>query len=120
MTGDQIFLSQLKVDGKFGVSDSERHRERTVLVDVVLTLDLSRAGVSDDLADTIGYSQVARVILELAETREYHLLEKFCADCADTILATFPATHVKIRARKERPSGAVYLAWAGVEIERSK
>ena len=120
MAGDQIFLSHLKVDGKFGVSERERRREQTLDVDVTLTLDVSCAAATDDVADAVSYSDVSHMVVALADERQYNLLETFAVACAEKILASFPVTGVKVRVRKSHPLSSGFVEWAGVEVERSK
>ena len=46
------------VRGRHGVSDEERGGPQLIEVDVELEADLSRAGASDDLAETVDYGRV--------------------------------------------------------------
>ncbi len=120
MSGDQIQISQLKVDGKFGVSERERRHEQTLLIDLTMMFDTSRAAASDDLADTVSYTEVARAIMDMAAAREYKLIEKFASDCAALVLKTYPVSSIRVKVRKPNPSGRAYMNYAAVEIERSR
>ena len=120
MASDQIHISQLKVDGVFGVSERERRHEQTLIVDITLCYDTSQAGETDDLKDTVSYSEVARAVVELAQAQSYKLVEKFVADSAKVILEKFPVQSVRVKARKMNPSARAYMNYASVEIERSK
>jgi dihydroneopterin aldolase len=120
MGKDEIQLSQVKVDGRFGVSDRERAREQTLLVDLALRFDIARAAETEDLAATISYSEVVRAIQGLADEREYRLMETFAAHCAAKVLAAFPVESVVVRVRRPQPASIGQMAFAGVEIERSR
>jgi dihydroneopterin aldolase len=121
MSGDQIQFSQVKIDGRFGVSDRERAREQTVLVDMDLTLDFARAAATDDPAETVAYSEVVRTIQAVADGGEHRLMETYAHECAAKILESYPQVQtVAIRVRKPQPASPGQMAWVGVEIQRSR
>ena len=52
-------ISGIEGHGYHGLFDVERENGQPFIVDVELTLDLSKAGKSDDLNDSIDYNDVA-------------------------------------------------------------
>ena len=52
---DIIFLSEVKVQTKLGVPEWERMVEQTIILDIEIGYDLSKACQSDNVADTIDY-----------------------------------------------------------------
>ncbi len=57
---DRIDLTGIEVFARHGVYPSEKERAQVFKVDVSLFLDLSQAGRTDDLADTVDYGAVTR------------------------------------------------------------
>ena len=64
---DQIFISDLVARGIIGLNDWEREKPQEILINIILFGDLSQAGKSDDIKDSINYRTVAKKVL--AHTR---------------------------------------------------
>ena len=115
---DQVIISDLLARGIIGINDWERERPQEILINIVLFGDLSQAGKSDDLRDTINYRTVTKKVLAHAESARRFTVEALAADLARLCLDE-PGVQ-KVRVRVEKP-GAVRFAWSvGVEIERDK
>jgi dihydroneopterin aldolase len=118
---DHIVLAQMEFFGRHGVSDEERSAEQQIDVDVELEAVLSRAGASDDLADTINYSRVFDACRDVVEGRSYKLLEAIAEAIATKVLADFPAAEaITVRVRKPGVPIDGRLEYAGVSIERRR
>ena len=117
---DKVLLHGAHFFAHHGVSDAEQRVGGRYVVDVELTRDLSRAGVSDALADTISYSDVYRAVQEIIETKSFRLVEALAETLAQTLLARFSANAVWVRVRKEPPPTAGIIDYAGVEIFRER
>jgi dihydroneopterin aldolase len=82
---DLIEVHGIRARGHHGVLDSERLTGQPFIADVVLAVDTQRAATSDDLGDTVDYSQVAQAVhaelagepVDLIET----LAERIAARC---------------------------------------
>lgn len=101
-----------------GVSRAERAMRRPALIDVVLRLDLRRAGRSDRLADTIDYARLHAAIEEVARA-EHRLVESLAEGIASRLLAGFPIQACTVTVRKPNPVAGT-LRHAGVRITRSR
>ena len=71
-------------------------------VDVELRRDLSAAARSDELADTIDYSEIFSLVARIVEGESFRLLEALAAAIADAVLAASDAQAVEVRVRKPR------------------
>ena len=114
---DRIFVENLRLSCRIGLTEEERAHAQDVLVDVSLFLGLARPGKSDDLKDSLDYREVTRRIGEFAMGREFNLLESFAEGVAAVSLDAFPVERVTVRARKAKYSGEPSI---GVELERSR
>ncbi|MDQ6725120.1 MAG: dihydroneopterin aldolase [Actinomycetota bacterium] len=103
--------------GTHGALAEEQDRAQPFEVDVDLAADLSAAGRSDELADTVDYGAVA-VAAERVVTAEHHrLLERLARRIADDVLALDTRINgVTVTVRKLRPPVPVDLASAAVSI----
>ncbi len=86
---DKIHIEGLEVLALIGVYDWERQNKQRLLVDVVLTADLSLAGQSDDVNDTLNYAVIAEQITEFCAASEFKLIEALASQLADSLLNNF-------------------------------
>jgi 7,8-dihydroneopterin aldolase/epimerase/oxygenase len=118
---DRIVLRAMEFEGFHGVGDEERSQPQLIEVDVEMTADLSRAGETDDLAETVNYSEVFRRCRAIVEDRTFHLLEAIAHAIATDLLSNFaPIKSVVVRIRKPGVPIDGVLDFAGVEIERAR
>ena len=115
---DQIFISDLVVRGIIGINDWEREKPQEILINIILFGDLSRAGNSDDIKDSINYRTVAKKVAAHAETAQRLTVEALATDLAHLCLEE--AGVQKVRVRVEKPGAVRFSRFVGVEIEREK
>ncbi|TRY31994.1 dihydroneopterin aldolase [Aliiglaciecola sp. M165] len=72
---DKIIIQGLTVKSLIGVYDWEREAKQALVVDIELSLPLSKAAKSDDVNDTIDYAALASQIEKLADDSSFELLE---------------------------------------------
>ncbi len=77
---DRIIIRDLLVRGIIGVNADERQNRQDILVNVSLGVDTRSAALSDDIKDTINYSQVARAVVRHIEESQPLLVERLAAD----------------------------------------
>ena len=117
---DRILLHGAQFFGRHGVTAEEQRVGGRFVVDVELTYDLARAGQSDDLQETISYSDVYRSVHEIVEGQSFRLIEALARAIAQALLARFPAEEVRVRVKKQPPPIAGVVDYAGVEIVRQR
>lgn len=118
---DRIELREMRFSGRHGVLPFEAEKPQTFLVDVVLELDLAPAGTSDDLARTVDYGAVFGAVRAVVEGPHVALLETLAERIAAAVLdGARLAGAVTVRVRKPEAPLPGDLAWAGVEIRRSR
>lgn len=115
---DQIFIRDLVARGIIGVNDIEREQPQEILINITLFADISKAGQSDHLADTVNYRTVAKKALAHAESARRFTVEALAADIADICLQETAVE--KVRVRIEKPGAVRFSRSVGVEIERSR
>ncbi len=115
---DIIYLHDLAIDCVIGAWDWEREINQTVYVDLDMGFDISAAGRSDDLQDTLSYKDVSKAVADLVIVRKYFLVEAMAEEIADLLLGQFKVPWCRVRINKK---GAVSNAQdVGVIIERGE
>jgi 7,8-dihydroneopterin aldolase/epimerase/oxygenase len=119
---DEILLEGMRFYAYHGVNPGEQALGQRFTVDVVLAVDLRRAGQSDELANTVSYSAVYKVVRGIVEGAPRQLIEAVAEDIAAAILTGFPpVARVTVTVRKpEVPMKDSMLDAAGVRITRSR
>ena len=100
---DRIVLEGMRFYGFHGVNPEEQALGQAYLVDLTVELDLSRAGRSDRLEDTVSYSELYRVVRAVIEGESRNLLEAAAQTIADQVLDQFPVETVTVAVKKPRP-----------------
>ena len=116
---DKIELRGMAFYGFHGVSPAEKELGQRFVVDVDIFRDLTKAGRTDDLGDTVNYSEVYRTVRDIVEGPSLNLLESVAAAIAEGVLGSHDAGAVRVRVRKpEVPMKGSILTHAAVEIYR--
>lgn len=118
---DSILLEGMAFYGHHGMSPEERALGQRFIVDLQVYLDLSGAGASDSLADTVNYSALHQAAKSILEGQAYSLLEAVAEALAQRVLTSFPVTAVRVRVQKPSPPlRDAVVGSAAVEIYRAR
>lgn len=113
-----FFIEGLEVYGHHGVPAEERVLGQRLLFDVRLTMETCRGAQTDEVTDTVDYTEVMDVITEVATVETYSLLERLAQVIAETILKKFPLLdEVWVQVTKPHPPVACPLAGVGAAVE---
>lgn len=118
---DKIILKNLAFYGYHGVLAEENTLGQKFYVDIELYLNLKKAGMSDNIEDTISYAQVYEKVKNIVENKRFNLLEALAENIALTILDhDCQINQVFVQLRKpEAPVNGIYDYFA-VEIRRKQ
>jgi dihydroneopterin aldolase len=117
---DRIELRGLCALGVCGVLPEEQDRPQPLEVDVDIEADLTAAGMSDDLDDTVDYGAVCELVERVITTETFFLIERLAERIAELILSDDRVLAVTVAVRKTRPPVAQILATSGVRIRRTR
>lgn len=115
---DRLALTGLRVFAHHGVFQHERESGQPFIVDVTVHLDLSTAGASDRLGETIHYGVLAEEIVAAVERDPVDLIETLAERVALVVLAHRPARIVDVTVHKPEAPIAVEFADVTVSIQR--
>ncbi len=121
MPQDRIVLKGMQFYGFHGVNPEERVMGQRYLVDLVAELDMSQAGQTDQLTDTVSYTHLYRRVKEVMEGQPVNLLERLAQIIADRVLEEGRVSAVEVTVKKPHPpiKGSM-IDYAAVEIRRSR
>ena len=118
---DKIYLNNLAFYGYHGVLPEETRLGQRFNVNLVLESDLSKAGNTDDLNDTVNYAAVYDCVRGVVEGPPRKLLESVAENLADTLLQEFPLIHsCIIKVIKPDPPIPGHYESVAVEIQRGR
>jgi dihydroneopterin aldolase len=115
---DAIRLRGLRVMALCGALPEEHDRPQPFELDVDIHLDLSVAGNSDDLGDTVDYGELVARIEALCTAEHEVLLERMAERVAQMVLTDELVQSVEVEVRKLRPPVPQQLETTGVRILR--
>ncbi len=113
---DQIYINDLELECIIGTKPEERESKQKVILNLSLECDLSKAGQSDDLADTVNYKELVDNISSLVEESSFYLLEKMAEEIAANCLAVENIASVEVDICK--PAALEQAESAGILIQR--
>ncbi len=115
---DKVFIKDLLARGVLGITDYERRLPQDILINIEMSVDLTKAGQSDRIEDCVNYSTVAKKVFAHVEKAQRYTVEALAADIATICLEDDMVAHVWVRV--EKPGAVRYSASVGVEIERDR
>ena len=111
-------MDSMEFWGFHGVFSEEQLKGQTFIVDVVLWLDLEKAGNTDDLQETVHYGELYEKIKYIAEQKRFDLIEALAKNIADTILDEKGVTKTLVRVKKPQAPIKGKFNYMAVEMER--
>jgi dihydroneopterin aldolase len=115
---DRILITGIRELGVHGVLPEEQTRPQPFEVDVELLVDLTTAGKSDALEDTVDYGAVSEAVSRVISSESFRLLERLAARIAEVCRSDPRVVGVVIELRKLEPPVRTMLRHVGVRIER--
>jgi len=115
---DIVYLNDLRVDTVIGIYDWERRTRQTVIFDIEMGTDISKAAETDTIEHTLDYKAVAKRLFAFVGQSEFRLVETLAEQVAKILLEEFQVPWCRIRLNKK---GAVRgVRDVGVIIERGR
>lgn len=121
MPRDFIRLVNMDFYAYHGATPEEATLGQRFQVDVALEVDLEEAGRSDDLARTVDYREVHRMVAQIVQGERCSLLEALAWRIVTCLLERFPRVEaVQVRVRKPSVPLGGLVGYAEVEITRRR
>src|SRR5512137_1536659 len=97
---DEIFINDLLIRGVIGISEREREQPQDILVNIIIYCDIHKAGVTDDVNNSVNYRTVAKKVLAHTEKINRYTVEALATDIANLCLEEDGARGVRVKVEK--------------------
>ncbi|NLX25323.1 MAG: dihydroneopterin aldolase [Lentisphaerae bacterium] len=115
---DKIFIRDLALRCIIGIYPEERREKQDVVINVEMRCDLRKAGMSDDLNDTVDYKSIKKAILKLVEESRFQLIETMAERIAAIALNDEKVQSVVVTV--DKPGALRFAKSSAVEIMRTR
>jgi len=113
---DRIHIRDLEARCIVGIYPAERENLQDVVLNITLYVDLSTAGGSDNIDDTVDYKTLKKRILKMVEASDFFLIERMAAICAEMCLEDKRVRRVDVTV--DKPGALRFARSVAVEITR--
>lgn len=116
---DCIHIRGLQIFAHHGVFDTEKQEGQLFVIHITLFLDLTKAGETDCLADSVHYGEVSEQIKMSMTGASYDLLERAAQKTIEDILLRFPLIKA-VRLELQKPNAPVELTFDTISVEMTR
>lgn len=118
---DKIYVNQMEFYGYHGVFPEETKLGQRFFVDLIVEVDLTRAGKTDNLEYSVSYAELFNTCQMIVEGPPFKLIEALSEKIADTILTEFPLV-LSCTVKVIKPDAPIpgHFKSVAVEISRSR
>ena len=117
---DEIRIQGLEIFARHGVYPEENRLGQKFIVSVCLYTDTRKAGLTDNLEDSVNYGEVCCHITDFVQKHTYKLLERVAELLARELLLTYPAVRkTDLEIRKPWAPVGLPLETVSVAVSRS-
>ncbi len=118
-TEDKIIIEELKIYAYHGVLEEEKQFGQEFVVNACLYLSLEKAGLTDDLNETVNYAEVCAQIEKSMTSNKHDLIEKVAQKTAVDIMNKFPMIDaIDLEIRKPKAPIDMKFGCVSVKIHR--
>lgn len=114
----KMLIKNLKLKCIIGINPTERKQKQDVIINVLIWTDFSNAVKSDNIKDTVNYSDLYKKITNFVEGSSFNLIETLADRIADICIKERKVEKVRVRIGK--PNALKHAKNVIVEIEKSK
>lgn len=117
----KILINGLKVYAYHGVNPEEKRDGQPFVLDIAMEADLSAAGETDDLKDTVSYAKAMKTAIRVMKEQSYDLLERAAQRVADQILMEYPLIlSVEVLLKKPQAPIQADFDYVAVQVTRGR
>lgn len=115
---DRIFIRDVMVRCIIGIYPQERREKQDVVINIILEGDLTKAGRTDAIEDTINYKTIEKNIVKMVEKSTFNLIEKLADEIARICLKDKLVDRVTVTV--DKPGALRFTRSVAVEVTRSR
>ena len=118
MAKDIVFVRDLQLRTIIGIKEDERKNKQDVLINIVLYADLTAAGQSDSIDDTVNYRTITKQVMALVEDAQFFLVEKMAAEVINLCFLDPRVERAVVTI--EKPGAVRFARSVGVTVDRTR
>ncbi|MBN2710815.1 MAG: dihydroneopterin aldolase [Planctomycetes bacterium] len=115
---DHIHIRDLRLRCVIGLYEWERKEKQDVIVNITIHADLTAAGRSDNLDDTVDYKAIKKEIITFVEGSGFNLVEALAEGIADICLGNEKVMGCEVTV--DKPGALRFARSVAVEISRER
>jgi 7,8-dihydroneopterin aldolase/epimerase/oxygenase len=112
----KIFLKDLELQAVIGLHDWEAKKPQTLLTNIEISLDITKAANSDNIEDSLNYETLAGNLELWAMQQNYVLLEAFGMGLITAIKEFHPVGIIEVKIKIEKVGVVNNTKSCGIEI----
>ncbi len=113
---DKVYIQGLSIQTTIGFYEWEKQIKQTLIIDLSLGWDISKAAKNDELDKTLDYAKISEDVERFANANPVDLIETLAERLAAYLMETYAIPWLTLKVGKP---GAVHnTTTVGVEIER--
>lgn len=116
---DKIKITNLEIFAFHGVMPEENKLGQKFIVSAELFLDTEKAGMSDNLEQSVNYALVCECIREYNKNNTKRLIEAAALGMAENILFSFDKIR-KVRIELKKPNPPIHMHFDSVSVETER
>ena len=116
----EIAIDGLEIYGYHGVLAEEKSLGQVFRFDLRLVIDACAGVDTDQVGDTVDYTEVIDIVTEIAGCCSYNLLERLAGASPKRFFERFGVDSVWVRVTKPHPPIPCSVAGVGVSLERRR
>lgn len=118
---DKIYLNRMEFYGYHGVFPEETKLGQRFIVDLIVETDLKKAGITDNLDESINYAELFNLCKKIVEGKPYKLIESVAEKIAEELLNKYKKIQFcTVKVTKPDPPIPGNYQSVAVEITRSR
>ncbi|MCA0121061.1 MULTISPECIES: dihydroneopterin aldolase [Bacillus] len=118
---DKVYVNGMEFYGYHGVFAEENKLGQRFRVDLTASLDLSKAGQTDDLNETINYAELYNICKNIVEGVPVNLVETLTERIANQVLKDFSTVQeCTVKVIKPDPPIPGHYQSVAIEMTRSR
>ncbi|MGE6632297.1 dihydroneopterin aldolase [Bacillus sp. NPDC077027] len=118
---DKVYVDGMEFYGYHGVFQEENKLGQRFRVDLTASLDLSKAGKTDDLNETINYAELYHICKDIVEGEPVNLVETLTERIANQVLVSFPTVQeCTVKVIKPDPPIPGHYRSVAIEMTRTR
>jgi len=99
---DIIKIKQLNVKSIIGSETWGKKKLQPVIVDVIVFTDIMKCGETDNLEDTIDYSEIVKAVIKFSEEGTFNSIQEYCIKLIQAITQKFNVEKINVKASLPR------------------